>query len=1241
MNLLATESTEQFLSGGGEMGKLIRTMDWSKTALGPVETWPQSLRTSVSLCLSSTFPILIAWGPETIQIYNDSYRPICGAMHPTSMGMNFRICWESALEVVGDKFTRGQQGEGTYIHDQRMFLQRYGYLEEAFMTFSFAPIRDESGGVGGIFHPITETTDKMLSARRTQVLRELGAAIGNAKSIEDIASETQGKYQEFMFDLPFILFYKYEAAEEKASLIGSAGTASAAQLAVSSVDLSQPTENSWPLEQLFTQKEALTITDLANRFGEFSCEPYPETPHSAVLLPIHIPGQETPFGFLVAGVSARRALDQAYLGFYDLLGNTYNTAVSNVYAYEQEQKRAEALAAIDRSKTAFFSNVSHEFRTPLTLMLGPLEDLQAAPSMPAALRESVDSAHRNAIRLLKLVNNLLDYSRVEAGRIQASYQPLNLTELTADLASSFRSIIEKAEMALEVNCEQITGPTYVDKQMWEKIVLNLLSNAFKYTLRGSIKVNLFQKDQKLVLQVADTGVGIPEKELPHMFERFHRVQNSAGRTHEGTGIGLSLVSELVQLHGGNISVESTKDIGSTFTVEIPLGKAHLPKEQVLETIDIASSADLRGAFLNEAASLLHNSEGKQNENTPKIDEEKSEEAKELKLLVVDDNRDMREYLVRLLSPHYTVFTAENGEQALERVTELKPALVVSDVMMPVMDGKQFLRELRSREDVFSTPVILLSARAGEESKIDGLESGADDYLVKPFSAAELITKIKAQLKISAARGKTEAHLRGVFMEAPVAIAIYRGPEHIIELANSRMLEYWGRSAEEVTNKSLFKALPELEQQGFREIMDEVYSTGKRFISGELAVQLLRYGQMETIYINLTVEPLRDEQDRINGMMAVAADISAQVNARKALEKVTDTLQLAVNTAGMGIWRAKIHTGELHISDNAKRIHGIPDDLEFSYHQAAELIVPRDKERVLAAIEKANQTKGFFNEDYQIKVWGTDQYKWLNTTGRVELDDAGEITGTIGTILDISEQKEDDQRKNDFIAMVSHELKTPLTSMKGYAQLMKLKADKNEDRFNAETSAKLLDQVGKMSALINGFLNVSRLDSGKIHLQQSIFDVNDLMREIIEEVSSYGRQGHQFVFEPTDEVLLNADRDKIGTVLTNLFGNAVKYSPAGSTIKANCFQSDGNVYFSVSDNGKGIAKDELAKLFDRFFRVDNKDNKHISGFGIGLYLSAEIIKRHDGKIWAESELGTGSTFHVSLPIAKEVERDVEV
>lgn len=304
-----SETATPFLAGGGEMGELIRSMDWSTTPLGPIDTWPQSLRTSVSLCLSSTFPILIAWGPETIQLYNDSYRPICGAKHPESMGQNFRICWETALPVVGDAFTRGQQGEGTYIKDQRMFLDRYGYLEEAFMTFSFAPIRDESGEVGGIFHPITETTDKMLSARRTQVLRDVAALTGQAKSNSDIYSSMATTRADLALDLPFLLFYELEEEGKTAKLVNSVGLT--AEHTLLPTDILEITDGDW----LRDLNETLIFHDLGERLGSCFGGPYAEPPHTAVRLPIQLSTREKPTGFLLAGVSPRRALDQDYLNF--------------------------------------------------------------------------------------------------------------------------------------------------------------------------------------------------------------------------------------------------------------------------------------------------------------------------------------------------------------------------------------------------------------------------------------------------------------------------------------------------------------------------------------------------------------------------------------------------------------------------------------------------------------------------------------------------------------------------------------------------------------------------------------------------------------------------------------------------------------------------------------------------------------------------------------------------------------
>ncbi|QQL50289.1 ATP-binding protein [Mucilaginibacter ginkgonis] len=1221
-----TESTEQFLSGGGEMGKLIRSMDWSQTALGPVEGWPQSLRTSVSLCLSSTFPILIAWGPETIQIYNDSYRPICGAKHPESMGQNFRICWETALPVVGDKFTRGEQGEGTYITDQRMFLDRYGYLEEAWMTFSFAPIRDESGGVGGIFHPITETTEKMLAGRRTQVLRDLGASIGKAKSVAEIADLTGAQYESYQLDIPFMLFY--ELSGNEAYLVSSAGVSNGSALATSSITLSN---SKWPLQQLIDSGEMLEVEHLAELFGNFESGPYEIAPHTAMVLPVRITGQNDLFGFIIAGVSACRALDQPYLNFYNQLAGTFNTAISNVYAYEQEQKRAEALAEIDRSKTAFFSNVSHEFRTPLTLMLGPLEDLLQTEA-DEHKKSQIDATHRNAMRLLKLVNNLLDYSRVEAGRVQAAYQPLNLSELTVDLASSFRSIIEKAGMELVVSCDVLSGTFYADRQMWEKIVLNLLSNAFKYTLQGRITVELRQMGNFAVLEVSDTGVGIPQKELPHMFERFHRVENSAGRTHEGTGIGLSLVNELVELHGGEISVRSIEGSGSTFTVKIPSGKMHLPPAQVVDSVRETSLEAATAPFIREAYSLLQDEANKSSDEVTHtvsdvVSSQDNTVNKETRILIVDDNGDMRAYLKRLLEPYFTIETASNGAEALKQIKKAVPCLILSDVMMPVMDGKALLQYIRSNEDFYRIPVIFLSARAGEEARIDGLEAGADDYLVKPFSAAELLTKVRAQINISKARGHAEEQLRSLLTEAPVAMAIYRGPNHIIEMANQRMLMYWGRTKEATAKRPLFDAIPELDAQGFRQIMDTVYQTGERFVAIEIPVILHRFGKDETVYVNLTVEALKDENNLINGMIAVASDVTTQVTARQELEKVSDTLRLAMDASGMGIYRITLETDLLEVSPRARVIHAIPPDAVLSYENTLKVVVPEHRERFSQAIAKAVETKGSFSEDYQIQPFDGSKRKWLNSSGKVELDAKGEVISVVGTILDITESKEDDLRKNDFIGMVSHELKTPLTSLGGFSQIGLSNAQKKDDKFNTSLFEKVTSQVRKMTGLINGFLNVSRLESGKIQLNISVFRLDELIREMVADVSlTAGKQSFEINCEP---VTISADHDKIGTVLTNLLSNAVKYA-RDKPVEISCITSGNEIRVSVRDEGVGIKPADLNLLFERYYRVENSQTQYISGFGIGLYLSSEIVTRHGGRIWAESEIGKGATFHFTLP-----------
>jgi len=856
------------------MGQLIRSMDWSKTPLGPIATWPQSLRTSVSLCLSSTFPILIAWGPETIQLYNDSYRPICGAKHPESMGQNFRICWETALPVVGDAFTRGQQGEGTYIKDQRMFLDRYGYLEETFMTFSFAPIRDESGEVGGIFHPITETTDKMLSARRTQVLRDVAALTSQAKANEDIYDSLTTAQPDFALDLPFLLFYELQEEGKSARLVNTAGVVTDPALLANLTGLNVA-ETSW----LADLNQTLIIDELASRVGPLAGGPYPETPHTAVRLPIFVSTREQPVGFLLAGVSPRRALDQDYLNFYALLVNTVNTAFSNVYAYQEEQKRAEALAAIDRAKTAFFNNISHEFRTPLTLMLGPLEELLRDVKLnTSGYKEPIEATHRNALRLLKLVNNLLDFSRIEANRVQASFRPINLVNLTADLASSFRSLIERGGLQLTVSCLPLPSVVYADAEMWEKIVLNLLSNAFKYTLQGGIRVELRAEDNWAVLRVTDTGIGIPANELPHMFERFHRVANAGGRTYEGSGIGLSLVHELVRLHQGTITVTSVEGEGSTFTVRLPLGKDHLLASQIIEDERWDGISQLADSFLKEASTML--TEDKEPELTSADATEEDAVDKSTHILVVDDNADMRAYLTRLLTPYFSIHTAVNGADALQQLTTLQPQLILSDIMMPVMDGKELLHRVKQNPATAQIPLIFLSARAGQEARIDGLEAGADDYLVKPFSGQELLTKVRAQITLNRSRRQAETRLRNLVEHAPVAMLLVKGEDLVIELINQTMLELVQQKGD-VLGKPLLEALPELRQDSFTKRLLEVFRTGLPDQGWAVPVPVQRDGQLETGYFNILLTPYYEGNKRV-GVLEVCTEITEQVRANQAL-----------------------------------------------------------------------------------------------------------------------------------------------------------------------------------------------------------------------------------------------------------------------------------------------------------------------------------------------------------------------
>ncbi|KYC35424.1 histidine kinase [Scytonema hofmannii PCC 7110] len=754
---------------GGEMAARINAFDWCQTPLGAIKDWSQSLKSLVKTLLTSRYPMVLTWGPEFTQFYNDAYSQLIGDKHPAALGIDIRIALAEAWDTLGPMIeTVMSTGVANWTPALLLVLERSGYREESYFSVSHAPAEDDSGQIVGMLAVCSEVTQQVLGDRRLRLLRDLASKVGQTQSVEATCLQAIAAIALHPMDVPFALLYLREGDGKTLTLRGAVGLQALEGASPHSVVVTDDNDI-WSLAD--AARGETVLMEAVDRYTTVLGGPWSEPVRSALVMPIASSGQTAPLGVIVVGISPNRALDEGYRSFYELLIGQVSILIRNAQAYEEERKRAEALAELDRAKTTFFSNISHEFRTPLTLMLGPavdaLNDTEAP--LPSRQRERIEILHRNGLRLLKLVNTLLNFSRIEADRIQANYEPTDLSNYTAELASLFRSAIEAAEMHLTIDCPPLPEPVYVDRDMWEKIVFNLLSNAFKFTFEGEIAVSLCWQENQVQLTVSDTGIGIPQVELPRLFERFYRVESRRGRTYEGSGIGLSLVQELVRLHGGTIDVASVVEGGTTFTITIPTGCAHLPSERLrsseAERINVnstqTSTALGASAYIEEAWRWLPQEEGERGGQGE--GEKYFPHSPTPRILLVDDNADMRDYIQRLLGDRYTIEAVADGYSALAAVRRQVPDLVLSDVMMPGLDGIGLVQALRADSQTKEVPIILLSARAGEESRVEGLQRGSNDYLIKPFSARELLARVETNLQLGQlrqqARRESEDRLR--------------------------------------------------------------------------------------------------------------------------------------------------------------------------------------------------------------------------------------------------------------------------------------------------------------------------------------------------------------------------------------------------------------------------------------------------------------------------------------------------
>jgi signal transduction histidine kinase len=824
------------------------------------------------------------------------------------------------------------------------------------------------------------------------------------------------------------------------------------------------------------------------------------------------------------------------------------------------------LAELDVAKTEFFSNISHEFRTPLTLMLGPLEDeLAENDGVEDARRHArLATVHRNALRLLKLVNSLLDFSRIEAGRVSAYFEPTDLAALTAELASSFRSAVERGGLSLTVDCPALDEPVHVDRGMWEKIVLNLLSNAFKHTFKGGIVLRLRHARGDVTLEVEDSGVGIAPQEIPRLFERFHRVKGAASRTHEGTGIGLSLVRELVQLHGGTVGVESEPGRGSRFIVTLKTGTAHLPAGNAGPATTGGAPGQVAAAYVREALQWLP--------AAPDAPATSPGSAKP-RVLWADDNTDMREYVTRLLSPSYEVIAVPDGQAALEAAQASPPDLVLSDVMMPRLDGFGLLKALRADESTRRLPVILLSARAGEESALEGLDSGADDYLVKPFSSRELLARVRTHVKLAGERRAWESQLEDKVRERTA---------ELLETTSALTAE---NARRRLTEQRLESQLERMD------LLDHI----TRAIAERQDLRSIFQVVIRNVEENL---PAENCWIGLQGVDAEGFEFRDEVVYESDLHSRPAPLPQSLAGRGLGSYVAAPLQGEQGVIGMLVAARRAPDafapgEVEFlrqlSEHVALAVRQTRLHESLWTAYDELRQTQQ-----------AVLQQERLSALGQMASGIAHDINNSISpAMLYVERLLESDPQ-------ISPQARQSLPVVLQAIEDVAATVARLREFYRPSDMQATLEPVD-LNAVVEQVIGLTRARWSDMPQQRGI--VINVEKAL----------------QPGLPAVLGASSE-LREALTNLVFNAVDAMPEGGTLMLRTIADARTATLEVADTGMGMDEETARKCLEPFFTTKGE-----RGTGLGLAMVYGIVKRHDADIRIDSTPEQGTAIGIRFPM----------
>jgi len=869
----------------------------------------------------------------------------------------------------------------------------------------------------------------------------------------------------------------------------------------------------------------------------------------------------------------------------------YRRAQAIADANRQLNAANQQLGRLDELKTQFFANVSHELRTPLTLILGPTAKLLESEHVPPAIRPDLEVVMRNARTLLKHVNDLLDVSKLEAGKMTLDHAEVDLARLFRVVASHFDMLARERRIAYTVDApERVLGVCDADKV--QRVLLNLISNAFKFTpAGGAVRCTMRVEDgaaERVVFEVADSGPGIPLENREAVFERFRQLEGGANRRFGGTGLGLAIARDFVGLHGGTISVAQAPEAGALFEVSMPLrtqgGVVAAARPLLTEAADQA---------VQELRSPVERWEEPQTDT----------KADRPTILIVENNREMLQFIRESLGEQYRFVFGHDGREGLTRALDSAPDVIVSDIMMPVMSGEALLREIRARRELDSIPVMLLTAKADEDLRVDLLRQGAQDYITKPFLPGELRARVKSLLDTKRARD----------------VLVRESASQSRDL-ESLALQVAAR------RRDLEAALERLRVQEERQ----------RFLADATAVLAESLDSHETVarvarlavpaFADWCLLDLFDEERNIRRVEIAHGDPADASLAGELMHFSAAPHGNLEHPATKVLLRgAPVLLPELD-GEGLRRIAHNEEHFNLMKAMAA-------RSAISVGLVTHGQTLGIITF-----ICARSGRHYGQTDLVIAQDLARRCAMALNNARLFEQTRAAVAAREEFISVASHELKTPLTPLQLQLNALQRKTGEfvkeGKEEWMQKRLRSLHRQSQRLNHLVEELLDVSRIVAGRLRLEPESVDLAAVVRTVADDAREQARnEGSALDLRVesgpgADSVVGFWDRTRIEQVVMNLLSNALKFG-AGKPIRVRVERRDATAVLTVADRGVGIDTADQKRIFDRFERA--VPTRHYGGLGLGLFIVRQIVDSLGGRITVRSSPGEGSTFQVEMPL----------